>query len=77
MGMALVEELTFDLDEYIASELTFPVGDEIRLVVLFDKQADIQRLEETPISIDQKIVEQSDGRYKLSVCVENTLQPQW
>jgi predicted DNA-binding transcriptional regulator YafY len=67
----------FDLDAYIARELTFPVGGEIRLVVHFSVKADIQRLEETPISADQKICARNDDVFELTATVEDTLQLHW
>ena len=67
----------FDLDDYIARELTFPVGGTIRLVLLFGDKTDVQRLEEAPLSADQVIVRRTDGDFKLSATVEETLQLHW
>lgn len=67
----------FDLDAYIAKELTFPVGGKIQLKVLFDDQSDIRRLEEAPLAIDQQIVKRGDGRFELIATVEDTLQLHW
>lgn len=67
----------FDLDAYIAKELAFPVGGEIRLKVLFDDQSDIRRLEEAPLAIDQQIVRRRDGRFELTATVDDTLQLHW
>jgi len=67
----------FDLDSYIATELTFPVGGKINLVVLFGNKADIQRLEEAPLCEDQRIVMRSDGMFELTATVEDTLQLHW
>lgn len=67
----------FDLDDYISRELTFPVGGKIGLVLLFVNKADIQRLEEAPVSADQDVVIRKDGKYELSATVEDTLQLHW
>jgi predicted DNA-binding transcriptional regulator YafY len=67
----------FDLDAYIATELTFPVGGKINLKVLFGNKADIQRLEEAPLCEDQRIVMRNDGTFELTATVEDTLQLHW
>ncbi|HBA72603.1 MAG TPA: hypothetical protein DCZ63_10610 [Geobacter sp.] len=67
----------FDLDAYIARELTFPVGGPIRLVIKFGNKEDIIRLEEAPISVDQKITLREDGAFELTATVEDTLQLHW
>lgn len=67
----------FDLDIFIARELTFPVGGKIRLVLLFGNKADIQRLEEAPVSEDQNIITREDGTFELNATVEDTLQLHW
>ena len=41
----------FDLDTHISKELSFPVGEDIRLTARFSDHDDIQRLEETPVSV--------------------------
>jgi predicted DNA-binding transcriptional regulator YafY len=67
----------FDLDAYIARALTFPVGGKIHLGVLFGNKADIQRLEEAPVSLDQNVVTLKDGTFELTATVEDTLQLHW
>ena len=66
----------FDLDECIDEELKFPVGDDIRLKVLFSNKNDVERICETPISEDQKITEKSDG-WLLQATVSNSYQLHW
>jgi len=66
----------FDLDEYIDEELKFPVGDDIKLKVLFSDKSDIARLLETPISEDQKITEK-DGKWLLQATVSDSYQLRW
>lgn len=67
----------FNLDTYIARELTFPVGGAIRLVIKFGNKEDIIRLEEAPVSVDQKITLLEDGTFELTATVEDTLQLHW
>jgi predicted DNA-binding transcriptional regulator YafY len=67
----------FDLDEYIARELTFPVGGTIKLKLRFFNVADVQRLEEAPLSPDQKIVAGKNGAFELTATMEDTLQLHW
>ncbi|MEI6703467.1 MAG: WYL domain-containing protein [Deltaproteobacteria bacterium] len=67
----------FDLDAYIAEELTFPVGGDIYLKVIFSGRADIQRLEESPIAPDQAVSVMNDGRFELVATVTDTLQLRW
>ena len=67
----------FNLDAYIARELTFPVGGTIRLVLLFGDNRDVQRLEEAPVSVDQEIITRKDGTFELAATVEDTLQLHW
>lgn len=69
--------VNFDLDTYIARELTFPVGGKIRLVALFTNKGDIQRLEEAPVSADQNVIILDDGNFELTATVEDTLQLHW
>jgi predicted DNA-binding transcriptional regulator YafY len=65
----------FDLETY-TRELTFPVGEDIKLKVLFYDQSDIARLRETPISEDQKISEKQDG-WQLQATIGNSYQLRW
>lgn len=65
----------FDLDEY-TRELSFPIGDDIKLKVLFYDQADIDRLRETPISEDQKIIKKKEG-WQLQATIGNSYQLRW
>ncbi len=67
----------FNLDAYIAKELTFPVGGKISITLRFRNKADVQRLEEAPVSIDQNIVTLPDGHFELTATVEDTLQLHW
>lgn len=67
----------FDLDAYIARELTFPVGGRIKLKLRFFHATDVQRLEEAPLSDDQKIVAGKNGAFELTATVEDTLQLHW
>jgi predicted DNA-binding transcriptional regulator YafY len=73
---ALVPE-GFDLDAHLAGELSFPVGGDIHLKVLFDNRADVQRLEESPLATNQKLSERDDGRYELTAKVADTIQLRW
>jgi WYL domain len=66
----------FDLDEYIDEELSFPVGDDIKLKVLFSDKYDIMRLRETPVSEDQKITEKNEG-WQLQATIGNSHQLRW
>jgi predicted DNA-binding transcriptional regulator YafY len=66
----------FDLDEYIYSELSFPIGDDFRLEALFSKKSDVERLRETPISEDQKTTEK-DGGWFLQATVMDSHQLRW
>lgn len=65
----------FDLEEY-TRELSFPIGDDIKLKVLFYDQADIDRIPETPISEDQKIIEKKEG-WQLQATIGNSYQLRW
>lgn len=67
----------FNLDDYIARELTFPVGGKIRLILLFSDKGDVQRLEEAPVSVDQEIITRKDGTSELVATVDDTLQLHW
>jgi len=66
----------FDLDKYINKELKFPVGKDIKLNALFSDKYDIERIRETPISEDQKIIEKKDG-WELHAAVGNSYQLRW
>jgi predicted DNA-binding transcriptional regulator YafY len=66
----------FDLSKYIDEELSFPVGDDIKLKVLFSDKYDIARLRETPISEDQKITEKGEG-WQLQATTGNSYQLRW
>jgi predicted DNA-binding transcriptional regulator YafY len=66
----------FDLDVYTSNELSFPVGDDIKLKALFSNKVDIERLRETPISTDQKITEK-DGGWQLDATVSDSYQLRW
>lgn len=65
----------FDLDEYI-EELSFPIGDDIKLKAMFSDKHDIARIKETPVSEDQKIIEKKDG-WQLQATVGNSYQLRW
>ncbi len=65
----------FDLEEY-TRELSFPIGDDIKLKVLFYDQADIDRIRETPISEDQKITEKKEC-WQLQATTGNSYQLRW
>lgn len=67
----------FDLDVYVARELTFPLGEDVQLKVLFSKKSDVQRLEEAPIAANQRIREAKDGRLELTATIADTLQLRW
>ena len=66
----------FNLDEYTSTELSFPMGDIIKLQAIFYKKSDIVRLRETPLSGDQKISEM-DGGWLLQATVSDTYQLRW
>lgn len=67
----------FDLEEYVRRELTFPVGKQILLKALFTNSSDIQRIQETPIAMDQKIKATQDGKFELAATVGDTIQLRW
>ena len=67
----------FDLDRYIAKELLFPVGRDIKLKVLFGEKSDVLRLQESPIVEDQRIKELRDGKFELTATVVNSVQLRW
>ena len=67
----------FNLDDYIASgELDFSVGGAIKLRALFTKGAAFH-LEERPLSDDQKIIEQEDGRMLVTATLQDTSELRW
>lgn len=65
----------FDLDEY-TRELTFPVGDDIKLKAVFYDRHDIERLKETPVSADQIITAKKVG-WQLQATIGNSYQLRW
>lgn len=65
----------FNLDEY-TSELSFPIGADIKLKAQFNDRSDIERLRETPISEDQKITDKDNG-WLLQATVGNSYQLRW
>jgi len=67
----------FCMDEWVEELLTFPVGDTIELKLRFTSSSDVQRLEESPLVEDQKIVRNTDGTFDLSASVEDTKQLRW
>jgi len=67
----------FNLDAYIASgELDFAVGGMIKLKVLFARDAAFH-LDERPLSDDQTIAEQEDGRMLVTATVQDTSELRW
>lgn len=68
----------FDLQEYLDSgELQFPEGEKpLKLAVLIDRYAGAHLLE-TPLSEDQKVKEQKDGRLLIKATVADTAQLRW
>lgn len=66
----------FDLNTCMQELLTFPVGSTIRLKVRFSHKVDMQRLEESPLAVNQKIQATTDG-HVLTATVEDTLQLRW
>ncbi len=67
----------FDLGDYVATELSFPVGGDIHLKAVFSKRTDVQRLEEAPLASDQSIVSRKDGRFEITVTIADSLQLRW
>lgn len=67
----------FCLDNWVSELLTFPVGESIYLKLRFSGPTDIQRLEESPLAIDQKILRVEDGTFELAATVEDTQQLRW
>jgi len=67
----------FDLDDYIASgELDFAIGEAIRLKALF-AEGTAFHLDERPLSEDQTIEAQPDGRMLLTATVQDTAELRW
>lgn len=68
----------FNLQAYLDSgELLFPESDKmLKLVALFDKYAGAH-LVETPLSRDQTVKEQKDGRLLIKATVADTAQLRW
>ena len=69
----------FSLDNYLESgALGFPVSTEkkIRIQILFDNVA-VLHLRESPLSLDQVILEQNDGRVLVEANVLDTQQLRW
>ncbi len=67
----------FDLDRYIAEELSFPVGWDIKLKALFCERSDILRLRESPIAEDQRIRELKNGKFEITATVADSFQLRW
>ncbi|MDQ6958216.1 MAG: WYL domain-containing protein [Mariprofundaceae bacterium] len=69
--------LGFDLDAYIASgELDFALGGGVQLKALFSADAAFH-LGERPLSDDQTIAEQDDGRMLVTATVQETSELRW
>jgi len=66
----------FDLDEYIAKEFKYPLGEDIRIKVVFDYIEDINSLKERPIALDQHIVEKEET-WILDGTVSDSHQLRW
>jgi len=67
----------FNLDDYISSgELDFAIGGTIKLKALFSKDAAFH-LDERPLSNDQSITEQPDGRMLVTATVQDTSELRW
>lgn len=67
----------FDLESYIARELSFPVGKDIKLKVRFYHNSDVRRLQESPIAKDQRIRELDDGTFEMTAMVMDSVQLRW
>jgi predicted DNA-binding transcriptional regulator YafY len=67
----------FDFDRYVAKELSFPVGKEIILKVVFFEKSDVVRLEESPIANDQSVRDLRNGSYEMTATVTDTVQLRW
>jgi len=67
----------FSLDDYIAAgELHFTIGGTVKLNALFSADA-VFHLGERPLSGDQTITEQPDGRMLVTVTVQDTSELRW
>ncbi len=67
----------FDFHRYVEAELHFPEGERpLRLTVLLEAQA-AAHLAETPLSNDQELSEQPDGRLLVRATVADTAQLRW
>lgn len=67
----------FDLDAYLrAGGFEYPEGEPIQLAALFQRDA-ARHLCETPLSADQRIVDEDDGRVRLSATVNDTPLLRW
>ena len=68
---------SFDLDADIRTGgFEYPEGGPIQLVALFQWGA-ARHLQETPLSDDQRIVDEDDGRVRLSGTVNDTWLLRW
>lgn len=67
----------FCMDDKVSELLTFPVGKAIHLKLRFSMPTDIQRLEESPLAMDQKILSLADSRFELEATVDDTQQLRW
>jgi predicted DNA-binding transcriptional regulator YafY len=76
-GLRNVPE-SFNLDKYIQQGgISFPLRDKkIKLKVLFDSDAALH-LKETPLSEDQKLVKQKDGKVLMTATVRETSELHW
>lgn len=67
----------FDLDTYIRTGgFEYPEGEPIQLVALFQHGA-ARHLYETPLSDDQRLVDEDDGRVRLTATVSDTSLLRW
>jgi predicted DNA-binding transcriptional regulator YafY len=67
----------FDVDAYLAGgALEFGDGAQIRLEALLERSA-AQHLRESPLSDDQSLAEEPDGRVRLRATVRDTRQLRW
>jgi predicted DNA-binding transcriptional regulator YafY len=77
MDQHLTAPAGFNLDSYVARELSFPVGKDIRLKLMFCEKSDVLRLEEAPISDDQSVRGLLNGGFELTATVADTVQLHW
>ena len=67
----------FELDAYIRTGgFEYPEGEPMALVALFQRGA-ARHLQETPLSADQRIVDEDDWRVRLSATVNDTTLLRW